>query len=231
VRPLLDTWLAAARLRRRAQRRRDPLPPREDLIRRHAPGRSFLDVGCMWSVDGAIAFLAEESGATAVTGIDLMPPTRAYQAEHARRDSKMRFVPGDVHDPAVVEQAGVHDVVWCSGVLYHVPHPLLTLERLRSLTRETLILATEAIPEVPGAPGAALFYPALDAAARKRFAARGVGGRTGLDTPFDPAAAYANWFWGLTPSALRGLLDVAGFDVVDAVEEPFHSTLIATPRG
>lgn len=231
MRGVIATWLVGARARRRLQRRRAPLEPREELIRRHAPGRSFADVGCMWSVDGAIAFLAEEAGATRVTGIDLLAPTPAYRAEHARRGSEVRFVGGDVHDPAVVADAGPHDVVWCSGVLYHVPHPLLTLERLRALTGELLILATETVPEIPGAPGAAFFFPALDESGRRAFAARGRGNRVGLDTAFDPAAEYSNWFWGLTPSALRGLLDVAGFDLVEAREEPFHSTLLARPRA
>src|SRR4051794_19232562 len=124
-------------LPRRGSRRR---PPREELISRFAGGRSFLDVGCMWSVHGALCFFAEEAGATEVTGLDVMAATPEFEAERERRGSGVRFVQGDVHDAGVVEP---HDVVWCSGVLYHVPNPLLTLERLRALTRETLLLATE----------------------------------------------------------------------------------------
>src|SRR2546425_6626267 len=52
--------MAAARLRSRARRAVRPPPPREDLVRHHAPGKSFVDVGCKWSVDGAIAFLRSE---------------------------------------------------------------------------------------------------------------------------------------------------------------------------
>src|SRR3712207_8110158 len=61
---------------------------------------------------------------------------------------RSRFVCGDLHDPDVLAEAGVHDVVWCYGVLYHAPHPLLTLERLRSVCGELLLLGTELIPEV-----------------------------------------------------------------------------------
>ena len=59
-----------------------------------------------------------------------------------------RFVQGDLHDIGTVAEAGPHDVVWCSGVLYHAPHPLLTLERLNALTAPggTLVLATETLP-------------------------------------------------------------------------------------
>jgi hypothetical protein len=218
---LARAWLAAARARRRVARRRHGPPPREALVRRHAAGRSFADVGCMWSVDGAIAFVAEAAGATSVTCLDVMDATPAFEAEWARRRSAVRFVRGDLHDPAVVAEVGVHDVVWCSGLLYHAPNPLLTLERLRELTGQTLLLATESLPEVPGLRGACVFYPGADPAL---FAAPG---RAGLATPFDAARGYENWWWGITPSALTGMLDAAGFAVVDLHDDSLHLTATA----
>ena len=229
--PLLARALVTAgRLRRRRLRRRPP-PAREELVRRYAPGRSFLDVGCMWNVHGGIAFLAEEAGAAGVTGIDVMAPTPQFEAEHARRASEVRFVRGDVHDPATVAEAGRHDVVWCYGVLYHVPDPVLTLRRLRELTGETLLLSTETLPEIPGLPGACVLYPALDAAGRADYAAVRPGERVGVATPFVPEAGYANWWWGITPSALRGMLAVAGLDLLELSDGPFHRTAICRPSG
>ena len=119
-------------------------------MRRLAAGKTFCDVGCMWKVNGRIAFVAEEAGATAVTGVDVMPATAEFEAEHTRRSSQIRFVHGDLHDPTTVAEVGAHDVVWCSGVLYHAPNPVLTLQRLRELTRELLILQTMTLPELPG---------------------------------------------------------------------------------
>src|SRR3954462_8468400 len=101
-------------------------PPREALVAEHAPGRSFADVGCMWSVNGAIAFAAEEAGAARVSGLDGLGRTAEYEAEPARRNSQMRFVRGDLDDDAATTERGVHDVGWGSGVIYHAPHPLLT---------------------------------------------------------------------------------------------------------
>ncbi len=72
---LTRAWLTAFRGRRAIDQRLRPAAPREDLVRAHASRRSFVDVGCMWSVDGAIAFLAEDAGASVVTGVDLMPPS------------------------------------------------------------------------------------------------------------------------------------------------------------
>src|SRR3954452_4637532 len=105
-------WRSAHRLRRRFA---GAPPDREPLVREHAPGRSFLDVGCMWSVHGRICFVAEEAGATQTTGLDLMGPTPQFEAERERRQSSVTFVQGDVHEPGVVEP---HDVVWCAGVIY-----------------------------------------------------------------------------------------------------------------
>ena len=194
---------------------RGAAPPREALIEEHVPGRSFADIGCMWSVHGALAFAAEEAGAATVTGMDVMPPTPEYEAEHARRGSAVRFVCGDLHDEATLAQVGVHDVVWCSGVIYHAPHPLLTLERLRSITGSTLLLATEAIPELRR-PRAMVFAPPP-------------GAHPAHTEPFAPERGYVNWYWGITPSALRAMLAASGFAIVDEHRTRHHVTAIARP--
>jgi len=183
----------------------------------------------MWNIDGGIAFLAEECGATAVTGLDVMGPTPAYEAEHQRRSSAVRFVRGDLHDPGAIAEVGNHDVVWCAGVLYHAPHPVLTLERLRSITRELLILGTATIPEVPGLEGACVFYPALSDTGRQVYEPVDSVLRHGISTPFDPGQEYGNWWWGITPSALRGLLEATGFEVIETLDHHFHRTVLARP--
>lgn len=192
-------------------------PPRESLIAEHARGRSFLDVGCMWSVDGALCFAAEEAGATAVTGVDVMGETERFRAERERRGSRVRFVQGDLHDPAVVAAAGPHDVVWCSGVIYHAPHPMLTLERLRELTTHTLLLATETIPELRRRPRAAIFAPEPSSHPTHTEA-------------FDPAQGYGNWWWGLTPSATVAMVEAAGFAVRKQFRTKWHLTIVGARR-
>ena len=49
-----------------------------DLVLQYAPGCSFVDIGCMWGVNGAYAYAAEEAGATAVTGVDVFGPTPEF---------------------------------------------------------------------------------------------------------------------------------------------------------
>jgi len=202
---------AVARLRARLG---SAAPPREELIARHVKGRSFVDIGCMWTINGALCFAAEDAGAARVTGVDVMGPSDEFTTEKRRRASKMRFVQGDVHDPATVAEIGRHDVVWCSGVLYHAPHPLLTLERLRELTGETLLLATETVAETPGRRGTIVIAPGTDEHPNAE-PARG------------PNAGYGPWYWGFAPSALRTMLTLSGFQIVEEHRTPFHVTVVA----
>jgi hypothetical protein len=191
-------------------------PPREDLIARHVAGRTFADVGCMWSVHGALCFAAEDAGAAAVTGVDVMDRSPEFDAEHARRDSKVRFVQGDLHDPALLDQVGPVEVVWCSGLIYHAPHPLLSLERLRTMTTQTLLLATEIVPETPGRPNTCVIAPGPHDHPNARPA-------TGPDQGYGP------WYWGISPSALRTMLALTGFAVVEEHHTPWHATVVARP--
>jgi hypothetical protein len=224
---LVPAWIAAARVRSRLARRPEP---REELIRRHAPGHSFADIGCMWNVDGALAFLAEEAGATSVTGLDLMPPTARYESTHRARASSVRFVHGDVHDEEAMRAVGTHDVVWCAGVIYHAPNPLLTLERLRSITGQLLILATETIPEVPALRQACVFYPCLDDHHRRAHAAARPGlTALGISERFERSQGYGAWWWGISRSALRGMLRATGFEPIEESGGPLHVTVLARP--
>lgn len=224
---LARAWSTAARVQRKLGPEQ---PPREELVKRFAKGKSFADIGCMWGIDGAIAFAAEDAGATDVVGVDVMPASEAFESERAHRGSRMRFIQGDLHDQAVMARVGPHDVVWCSGVIYHAPHPLLTLERLRQITSETLILASETIPEVPGLRQACVFLPGLAEADRKAHAAARPG-RTvlGVSEPFDRTQSYGAWWWGLSASALVAMVTAAGFDVVEQQGDALHLTIVATP--
>ncbi len=212
----------------RARRRLGPAPPdREEVVRRHAAGRSFCDEGCMWKVNGRIAFVAEEAGATAVTGVDVMEPTDEFVAEHERRSSRVRFVGGDLHDPATTAEVGAHDVVWCSGVLYHAPNPLLTLERLREITGELLILQTMTLPELPGVRQGLVFYPGVPNA--RLYARWGEQAARSLRLPEPGEDPYAPWWWGISHSALDAMLRAARFEPVERWGDPFAVHVVARP--
>ena len=201
-----------------------------DYIRRHAPGRSFADVGCMWGVNGEYAFLAEEAGAVRVVAVDVFGPTPEFEEKRTARGSDVKFVLGDITSPSTIAAVGEVDVVFCAGVLYHHPSPYDLLVALRRICRETLILRTSTIPEVRGLPNAAVFFPMLDARGRELWNLKSLGvlHQAGISGEFDPGQGYGNWFWGLTPSCLESLLKTAGFRVETRATEAFAQTVVCT---
>jgi SAM-dependent methyltransferase len=238
--PLTELWLAAARARRRVGK-----PDREAHERERSAwlasasrGKSVADVGGLLNLHGGRAFAAEAAGATAVTLMDAGDPTPEFEAERRRRGSAVRFVQGDILDDVAIGAVGVHDVVWCTGVLYHAPDPVGLLSQLRKITRETLWLGTHAIPEIPGVEQGCVFYPYLSDASRAAHARAhwDASGYWGVGTPFldEPMVGHANFWWGMTPSALRAMLRAAGFEVIDEPpnhHHPWYVDLIARPTS
>lgn len=185
-----------------------------ELITRHVRGRSFADVGTMWNVHGAYAFHALASGASSVVAVDVMPATPEFETTNAATGGRVRFVNGDINDRATTDAIGQADVVFCAGVLYHVPDPVLTLRQLRRVCGSVLILASSTIPE-QAHPQAAVFLPFLDAASRRALTFTTPHAKIGLDTGFAPDQRYENWFWGFSPSCVAAMVRAAAFDVLE----------------
>jgi len=182
----------------------------------------------MWKVDGAYAFHAVECGAVGVTGVDLMAETPDFAARNAASGGRVRYVHGDVNDPELPARTGQFDVVFCSGVLYHVPDPVWTLVQLRRLCRQTLILTTASVMELD-APQAAVFLPHMSADERARFDYYVPHAtRFGPASPFVADKGYSNWYWLPTPSCVRAMLQVAGFVVVQCHAHRRVTTIVAT---
>jgi tRNA (mo5U34)-methyltransferase len=100
-----------------------PIP--EDLR-----GKRVLDIGT-W--DGWFSFEMERRGAD-VVAIDCWDNPR-FREMHARLDSRVRYLQMDVYElePKTI---GRFDIVLFMGVLYHLKHPLLALERVCSVTSD-----------------------------------------------------------------------------------------------
>jgi SAM-dependent methyltransferase len=215
----ISAWLTAGRLRARRRYRPDFADRRRELVRALAPGRTFVDVGGMWNMHGAMVFLAEEAGAERVVLFDAMDPTEEFRREHERRGSKVEFVQGDLHDAVTIAELGEFDVVWCTGVIYHTPDPFGQVRNLRRICRGELMLGSQVIPEVPGIEQACIWYPGLGDGAREAFR-RAHGGdrapeRLGVTEAFDPRLGYENYWWGISPSAMRAMVEAAGFEVFE----------------
>jgi tRNA (mo5U34)-methyltransferase len=161
-------------------------------------GKSVLDIGA-W--DGFFSFEAERRSASRVVACDYYAwhgvgwgtgrGKDGFELARAALNSKVEDVSLDVLDLAP-EKIGTFDVVLFLGVLYHVPNPLLALERVASVSKGLLILETVVDMVGIGRPAAA-FYPDKE-----------------LNN--DPT----NW-WGPNHAAVEGMLKGVGFARVDVI--------------
>jgi tRNA (mo5U34)-methyltransferase len=99
-------------------------------------GKRVLDIGTR---DGFFAFECERRGAEVValdhSDLDLT----GFAAARTIYGSRAEYVQANVYD-LTPERLGTFDVVLLLGVLYHLRHPLLALDRLRALCRGLLIV-------------------------------------------------------------------------------------------
>jgi tRNA (mo5U34)-methyltransferase len=143
-------------------------PGRDDSLTKlaqiHLPeklqGLTVLDIGA-W--DGFFSYECERRGAKRVVALDKavwdVPSIGKKGFEFARKalDSKVEDIELDVLD-ICPERVGVFDLVLFLGVLYHMPHPLLSLERVASVTTSQVILETHVDMNESNRP-VLVFYP------------------------------------------------------------------------
>lgn len=105
-------------------------------------GKRVLDVGT-W--DGYFAFEMEKRGAE-VLAIDVWDDDHKeiFLFSKNKTGSKIDHKKIDVHDIGP-ENIGLFDIVLCAGLLYHTRYPLIALEKIRSVTKDLLILETVAM--------------------------------------------------------------------------------------
>lgn len=171
-------------------------------------GKQVLDIGA-W--DGFFSFEAERRGAARVVAADYYSwhgtgwGTKAgFELARAALGSRVEDVDVDVMDLSP-ERVGTFDIVFFLGVLYHVRHPLLALERVASVTREMLIVET-VIDMVGVRRPAVAFYPEREL----------------NDDP-------TNW-WAPNVPAMDGMLRAVGFQRVRTVT-PARSALYRAARA
>jgi tRNA (mo5U34)-methyltransferase len=162
-------------------------------------GLQVLDIGCS---DGFFCFECEKRGAARIVGIENFTSTPGYQG-HSGFDiaagilsSNARLVEQSVYD-LTPDGVGTFDIILFLNVLYHLQHPLLALERIRSVLKPdgALLLKT-------------YFHQDL------RFKRWGIDLSTRPMMRFFPAAELnddpSNW-WAPNRRCLEGMLRSAGF--------------------
>jgi tRNA (mo5U34)-methyltransferase len=174
-------------------------------------GRTVLDIGA-W--DGFFSFEAERRRAARVVACDYYSwhgvgwgtgqGKAGFQLAREALQSRVEDVDADVMELSA-EQVGSFDVVLFLGVLYHLPNPLLALEKVAAVTNGLLILET-VVDLVGISRPAAAFYP----------------GRELSDDP-------TNW-WGPNHAAVTGMLRSVGFARVETIT-PIRSAAYRAARA
>jgi tRNA (mo5U34)-methyltransferase len=164
-----------------------------DLARYQLParldGKSVLDIGA-W--DGFFSFEAKRRGAQRVLATDSHEWLGKGWGSKAGFELAREALGLAVEDQAIdildldPKAVGQFDVVLFLGVLYHMRHPLLAIEKVASVTKEMAIIETVVEHLLPGVPGMA-FYPSKE---------------LGLDS--------SNW-WGPNEEAVHAMLEACGF--------------------
>ena len=152
-------------------------------------GKSVLDIGA-W--DGVFTFEAERRGASRVLATDSYcwsgegwGTKEGFLTASRILGSQADDLEIDVMDLSP-DKVGTFDLVLFVGVLYHLRHPLLGLERVASVTGDQLIFDSHTA-KVEDADPVMLFYP-------------------GTELNNDPT----NW-WGANPPAVEAMLRDVGF--------------------
>jgi tRNA (mo5U34)-methyltransferase len=157
-------------------------------------GKRVLDIGC---AEGFFSFEAERRGAREVIGIDSFPESiRRFNLVKAARQSNASAFLMNVYD-LEPRRLGTFDLVLFYGVFYHLKHPQLALERIRTVCTGDLLFQTYMLeePSVKGTPWARYFpHGMMSGAAGEHF---------------DPTV-----FWLFNSACCLAMLDYVGF--VDA---------------
>jgi tRNA (mo5U34)-methyltransferase len=184
-----------------------PIPTWEEIkkwLPEDLSGKTVLDVGCN---AGFYAIESKRRGAERVLGVDA-------QKNLIRQANFVRDVLGldiDYQRLTVYDldphKMGQFDVTLALGLVYHLKHLVLALERLFLVTRELLILETAIYPPELTPPSAS--YQVGDHTA-PIYPLAYVG------NPPEAKEAIYNWFLPSVP-ALIALLENVGFDSVESV--------------
>jgi tRNA (mo5U34)-methyltransferase len=116
-------------------------------------GMRVLDIGC---AEGFFSFEAERRGAREVIGIDSFPDSvRRFNIVRMARQSNAAAFLMNVYD-LEPKRLGTFDLVLFYGVFYHLKHPQLALERIRTICTGKLLFQTHVAhePLVRGRPWA-----------------------------------------------------------------------------
>ena len=212
----------------------------DHLVEQHVGGLSFADVGGLRTTSNEKVSVALRAGASHATMIDLQPLGGEVWERFDRRCQMLGVtaydrLSGNLDDTAFVRRCGPFDFVHCAGLLHHLPNPRHSLRNLARLCRRHLLLVALTVPdviandqgEVVTKAGDGLYALELEPQQRRvlgRYFDQ-LGMEMAIIDPGDDQAwhedgrvNYAPWWWLMTPRQVTGLLEQAGFAVLESGE-------------
>jgi hypothetical protein len=123
------------------------------LIREHAAGKSYIDIGGLWGTKGETVTTAIAGGASRATMADFQPLGNewwerfdAYAAEQGVTEYGRQQI--DICRPEAPAALGTYDIVHCAGLMYHVPDLFSFIGNLCAVANEYLLLSSVVMPDV-----------------------------------------------------------------------------------
>jgi tRNA (mo5U34)-methyltransferase len=183
-------------------------------IPQNLAGWSVLDIGCN---AGFYSIELARRGAH-VLGLDLEPlylRQARWAAKQCRLEEQLTFVEGNVYQLLACERT--FDLVWFTGVFYHLRYPTLALDLVRRVTGRLMMFQSMTMPGADEAthPPAPMDLP-LDERARMRQE----GWPKMAFIEHSVAGDATNW-WAPDETCVAALLRSAGFRIVARPEHEF----------
>jgi tRNA (mo5U34)-methyltransferase len=151
-----------------------------------------------------------------MVGLDIEPlylRQAHWAAERFGMTERLHFMAGDVYE--LLRTAQPFDLVWFTGVFYHLRYPLLALDLVRRATRrlmmfQTMTMPGDAVIEVP---------EDLDLDERETLCDPGWPKMAFIEKQL--AADASNW-WAPSHACVEALLRSAGFRILARPEHEFY---------
>ena len=181
-------------------------------------GMRVLDIGCS---EGFFSFEAERRGAREVIAIDPVPGS--ITRLNICRDylgSRVTGLSCSVYD-LDPKTFGTFDMVFFFGVLYHLRHPLLALEKILPVCTGTLLMQTYSINEDDPAIGK---IPELSKVSLAKFHPFGI--KSGPNKDIDDPSVL----WVPNAECARAMLLSTGFRDVEMISQ-FPSPLVFSAQS
>lgn len=189
-------------------------------VPRDLTGWTVLDIGCN---AGFYSIELARRGAD-VTAFDIEPlylNQARWAAEQFGVAERLHLSEGQVYD--LMYETRRFDLVWFTGVFYHLRYPVLALDLVRSVTRKRLMFQTLTMP------GAHVAQPPEDLHIDAREAMLDKGWPKMAYIEKQLAGDGSNW-WAPNHACVEALLRTTGFNVLAHPEHEFYYCEIAPTR-